>query len=788
MASGNFISSTGTNLNLYVTWSSTADVSTNKSSVTAKVYMRSYTISGSALTDSYITINGNKKSFAGKSLTKTSNTLTDTLLAEHTVSVDHGSDGKKSITITANLEFNGTVSGKYLSDITASKTVALDSIPRASGLSVATSVNTGSSLTATISPASSAFTHKISYIIGNTTMFTSDAIPANTKIYAKTIEHSWLPALTSANMVVRLFTYSSSTQNDSTKIGVTDESVTVNVPADIKATVSNLKATVVNGLGGYYVEGKSKVKLEATAAPGAGSSLTSYVFSGPNISGSSSTYTSTSSTVTSSAIKSIGELTYGVVAKDRRTGRDSDKKTVKINVEPYAEPQITSITAQRCKSDGTLDDNGTYARVVIKTSHSPVNAANYITVKLSNSLNSTQTDVAVKSYTKESNNVYTVVKYGGSFAINSSYTITATITDNYNTGTTLTKSTTLKAAKRTLNIAKYGNGVSIGGLSTVTSSTDAGKFECNWDALHTDSVRITSANEKYFEVTRTGMSDDINQDGVEDIADIRGQLYINESGNVTLRRRYSTDNGATYTTQGYWQLQDNRSYVSNDFVVGGEILSSHARFNGTTDASPIEQNNVPLRIGNPSGDHLDIDGNEIIAKDSPTETGTLGLVGTYVDLMNGSTTVLRTGIDTTSTYVQSLPTYNRTYTNAANIYITTAGTFGRSTASSERYKKDIEDVSNEDLNPYKILDIPVRQFRYNEENVPVDGKPDDLYIGLIAEEVNEVYPIATEYTEDGQIEMWNIKMLFPALLKIVQDQQKEIDALKAEINNIKNTL
>ena len=318
MASGNFISNTGTNLNLYVTWSSTADVSTNKSSVTAKVYMRSYTISGSSLTDSYITINGNKKSFAGKSLTKTSNTLTDTLLAEHTVSVDHGSDGKKSIIITANLEFNGTVSGKYLSDITASKTVALDSIPRASGLSVASSVNTGSSLTATISPASSAFTHKISYIIGNTTMFTSDAIPAGTKTYAKTIEHSWLPALTSANMVVRLFTYSSSTQNDSTKIGVTDKSVTVNVPASIKATVSNLKATVVNGLGGYYVEGKSQVKLEATAAPGTGSSLTSYVFSGPNISGSSSTYTSTSSTVTSSAIKSIGELTYGVIAKDRR--------------------------------------------------------------------------------------------------------------------------------------------------------------------------------------------------------------------------------------------------------------------------------------------------------------------------------------------------------------------------------------------------------------------------------------------------------------------------------------
>lgn len=105
---------------------------------------------------------------------------------------------------------------------------------------------------------------------------------------------------------------------------------------------------------------------------------------------------------------------------------------------------------------------------------------------------------------------------------------------------------------------------------------------------------------------------------------------------------------------------------------------------------------------------------------------------------------------------------------------------------SERYKKDIEDVNNDELNPYKILNIPIKQYRYNEDNIPTDKNPEDLYIGIIAEDVAREYPVAAEYTEDGQVEMWNIKMLFPALLKIVQDQQKTIDALKAEINNIKN--
>jgi hypothetical protein len=119
------------------------------------------------------------------------------------------------------------------------------------------------------------------------------------------------------------------------------------------------------------------------------------------------------------------------------------------------------------------------------------------------------------------------------------------------------------------------------------------------------------------------------------------------------------------------------------------------------------------------------------------------------------------------------------------MHITSYGTFCRTTSSSERYKTNIKDVSDEDLNPYSILNIPVKQFEYNDDNIPSDKKQGDTYIGLIAEDVEKFYPVAAEYNEDGQVEMWNIKVLFPALLKIVQDQQKEIDALKAEIDAMK---
>lgn len=781
MASGNFSSNTGTNLNLYITWSSTTNVSANTSSVTVNVYSRSYTINGSALADSYVTVNGNTKSLAGVSLSQSVSNLTNKLLATYTVTVPHNSDGTKSITIKANIEFNGTVSGKYLSDITASQTVTLDTIPRSSSLSVPTSVNTGSNLTSTISPSSSSFAHKIAFIIDGSFKYTSDFINPGTNTFSYPIPHSWLPSATSKQMTVRLYTYTSTSADN--YIARVDKTLTVNVPSSIKPTVSSLTTTIVDGLSGYYVEGKSKVKLTATATAGSGSSIASYVFTGANISGNSTTYTSTSATVTSGVIQTDGSVTYSVVAKDARPGRESSSKTASITVYPYAVPQITSITSQRCRSDGTLDDNGTYARVIIKTSHSPVNAANYITVKLSNSVDSTETNVVLKSYASTSENTYTVKAYGGNFQINNSYTITAVVMDYYNTGTNLSKSTTLQVAERTLNIAKYGNGLAIGGLSSVTSSTAVGKFECNWDAYFTKDIKIGGSTQQYFEVTRTGLSDDVNQDGVDETVDVRGQLYVNENGNVTCRRRFSTDNGTTYTTQGYWMLQDDRMFVDTALTASDTITSSRGRFNSSVDADAYTQNDIALRVGNPAGSHLDIDGNEIIAKNTASKLAELYLQGNAIGLYTNDTLAMTIGTDATNAYVQSAPAYARTYTGAANMYITSSGTFGRSTASSERYKKDIENVTNEELNPYKILDIPVRQFRYNEENVPVDGKPDDLYIGLIAEEVNKVYPAATEYTEDGQVEMWNIKVLFPALLKIVQDQQKEIEALKEQITN-----
>lgn len=768
MASGNFISSTGTNLNLYVVWSSTTNVSANTSTVTADVYMRSYTISGKALADSYIAINGNKKSFAGISLSKTSNSLTDTKIASHTATISHNTDGKKSVTITANLEFNGTVSGKYLSDITASKTVALDTIPRSSTFSVPSSVNTGSALAVAITPSSSTFRHKFQFVVNGVTKHTSDYIAVGVKSYSYTIPHSWLPKTATQEITLNCYTYP---ESGDTAIASTPKTFTANVPANIKPTISKVATTLVNGLNGKYVQGKSQITLTVTASPGNDSSITSYDFTGANINGSSSSYSGTSNTKTSSVIQSIDAVTYSVVAWDAR-GRYSDPYKINIDVQKYAAPKIVSISAQRCLKDGTVDGNGTYAKVVVEYSYESVDGANTKQITLYNNiLNSSKSVDATLTLVSDNTSLKQCTYiYGGNFEIAQSYEIKAIITDHYNMGAAISKSIVLETAQRTINIARYGNGVAVGGLSTVTKASDAGKFESNWDTQINGKLAVTN------NITTNGNFGCTNPYG---------------GGNFAMYCQWADGSNHDILVRGTDGLSMGLGWTGGDnYETSLDIRPKKVKIRGTThfqctnDAATNAQNDVPVRIGNANGTHIDMDGNEIIAKDSPTTLGNLNFGGKIIAMYVDEVDTLRTSSDSTSTFVKSVPTYNRTYDSSPNMYITSNGVFGRSTSSSQRYKTEIKDVKDDTLNPYNILNIPVRQFKYNEDNIPINKDKDDVYIGLIAEEVAQVYPIAAEYNEDGQVEMWNIKTIVPAMLKIIQDQQKEINELKQKVNGM----
>ena len=132
--------------------------------------------------------------------------------------------------------------------------------------------------------------------------------------------------------------------------------------------------------------------------------------------------------------------------------------------------------------------------------------------------------------------------------------------------------------------------------------------------------------------------------------------------------------------------------------------------------------------------------------------------------------------------------YNRTTTAASNMLIATvplAEVF-RSTASSQRWKNSIDNLTGE-LEASKLLDIPVRQFKFNNDYLNQEDKRyDTLVPGFVAEEVAEYYPIAAEMGEDGKVDDWNVRMIIPPMLKLIQDQDKKIKELETRISSIEN--
>jgi hypothetical protein len=94
--------------------------------------------------------------------------------------------------------------------------------------------------------------------------------------------------------------------------------------------------------------------------------------------------------------------------------------------------------------------------------------------------------------------------------------------------------------------------------------------------------------------------------------------------------------------------------------------------------------------------------------------------------------------------------------------------------SSRRYKENITPITDEVAN--RLLDINVYSFDYK------DGFGCKNMFGLIAEEVDQIHPIAVTYNGDNEPDAVDYTRFIPLLIKKVQMQQEEIDELKKCIN------
>lgn len=147
---------------------------------------------------------------------------------------------------------------------------------------------------------------------------------------------------------------------------------------------------------------------------------------------------------------------------------------------------------------------------------------------------------------------------------------------------------------------------------------------------------------------------------------------------------------------------------------------------------------------------------------------------------NTSSVWLFGGADETSRHIGSFLVYNRTYSNAANMYVTQNGVFGRATSSSQRYKRDIVLADINDLKG--LYDLPIKKFKYKNDYLALDDELYDKYLyGFIVEDLEDILPCAVQHkNEDGTTlpEMWNSNIIVPSLLKLIQDLNNRLKVIE----------
>ena len=487
MANGNFSnyvhgSNTSNYFGLYCEYTFAQNTAGNYTDVTVSTWIRYYSIEVAARSGGVVNVGGTTKSFSTSAITNyPSGGGGVTKLTQQTIRVNHNSDGtKKNVSISVSWPVQITYAGTYYGTLTASTTVDLPTIPRASSISSISGNTIGSPITINIDRHSESFTHYVYYSFGSTSNYCLSTNATTSCTFTPSMSDcSYIPNSTSGTATITIDTY-----NGSTKIGTSSKSFTLYVPSTAVPTVGTitLDPADINGKN-ILVQGKNKLTVSVSGcSAGTGSSIASYTFSGPGIS-----YTGTSASATSgSTISNTGTLTYTVTVTDGR-GRSASKSAT-IQCYAYSLPYFTSFSAIRSNASGVNNENGTYVNCSYGLAYSSVNNTNNLTVTIYYKKSSAQ---SYSSVTATSNSTATSGnKILSSIALDSAYDVYATVTDAYG-GTAQVKKHTVFGESRVFNITSDGTGVAIGKMAE-----DVQLFDSRWP-ISTDAPAQTMKNLSY---------------------------------------------------------------------------------------------------------------------------------------------------------------------------------------------------------------------------------------------------------------------------------------------------
>lgn len=370
MASNGTITETiRTGYQLKLVWNiDNQSIPNNTSTVTVKVQLvstgSSYTINSTASKTGTLYIDGKAYSFIFSAALGGNQTKT---IFTKTAIVTHTSDGSKTCALRADAGIAVTLSGTYYGTVTVSGNGTFNTIPRASTPSVnPTSAVMGESLTITISRASSAFKHTLTYTFGDRSgTIGTDVTTSATWELPLTLALA-IPKSTSGTGTIICKTY-----NGTNLIGSKSVNFTATVPASVVPSIASISVSEASPnifeKFGAFVQNKSMLNIGISAAGIYGSTISKYetVIQGMSYHKSS---------FTSDLIINSGTVGITTTVTDSR-GRTAQAST-SINVFAYSPPKIATFSAYRCDSLGAADYEGAYLKIEFNYSISPVNDKN----------------------------------------------------------------------------------------------------------------------------------------------------------------------------------------------------------------------------------------------------------------------------------------------------------------------------------------------------------------------------------------------------------------------------
>lgn len=370
-----------------------------------------------------------------------------TVVASGQKTISHNADGTRSF--SASVEAGIYV---WAVNCTGSGTFTIDTIPRASTFTVSNaSADMGTSVTFNITRASTAFTHKLTLTWGGVTSNIATGVGTSQSWTIPLSLANDLPNSLSSGCIITCITY-----NGSTEIGRKTLSMTLKVPSSIVPSISSVTISeAVSGLAtkfGAYIQNKSKLKVVTAAAGSYSSTIKTYsvVILGK---------TYTGSTITSDVIGSSGSVSIKVTVTDSRGRTATTTKTVTITA--YADPSITRFTAQRCESDGTLNDDGVYVKLSFAFAITALSNKNDKSYTIGYKLQGDESYTTITSgsvYTLDTSYISTIV-----FSGDNSYDFNLTVTDYFKP---VNQFADIPTAFTLVDYHSSGTGLSFGEVST----------------------------------------------------------------------------------------------------------------------------------------------------------------------------------------------------------------------------------------------------------------------------------------------------------------------------------